>query len=107
MKITSFTPYAGGTVIVAMQSAVSIPDRIAFQFSADKIVDVDFWLVQTIRGTIEMYDVYPDDKPSHQTENKIQFIKAIRRIYSLGLKESKDIAEWFMENVDRSAIPRI
>lgn len=108
MKFNSYTPYKGGTLTVAMPSSQSIPDAVNFEF-ADRTVTVDFWLVQTIRCTIESYPSYDNDNPSIsvEKENKIQFIKAVRRIYSLGLKEAKDIAEWFMENVDRSVTVRI
>jgi hypothetical protein len=109
MKYNSYTPYKGGTLIVAIASGVVLPDSIDFQFN-ERTVTVDFWLVQCVRQTIEFYpsDAWTDSNPdAYQKENKIQFIKAVRRIYSLGLKESKDIAEWFMDNVERSVSVRI
>ena len=40
--------------------------------------------------------------PPNGVENKIELIKNVRGLLGLGLKESKDITEWFMENVDRN-----
>lgn len=107
MKYNSYTPYKGGTLTVAMPSAQSIPDAVTFEF-ADRTITVDFWLVQLVRQSIELiYPDYSDDSNSSGKEDKIQFIKCIRRIYSLGLKESKDIAEWFWDNVERSVTVKV
>jgi len=40
---------------------------------------------------------------SNGSENKIELIKDIRGVTSLGLKEAKDVVEWFFANFSRDA----
>lgn len=96
--ITPHSPYRGGVQIVQPTSEITVPDTVEFQFQHNTIT-VNFWVVQAIRRAIPMiYDEYSRD---NGRENRILIIKGIRNVYSLGLKEAKDVMEWFTQNVDR------
>lgn len=101
MLYNEYTPYSGGVLTVQIASHVSIPDRVDFVYG-ERTVSVDFWLVQTIRQAVPMLTPSLDDYNAKEKENKLMFIKALRQHLDVGgLKECKDVAEWFINNVDR------
>lgn len=89
-----YTPYAGGIKLVRLVQDEVIPDSVDFEFH-HATINVNFWLVQALR------------KATGGDENKINFIKAIRLTFTLGLKEAKDIAEWFLNNVHREVAGKL
>lgn len=101
----TYTPYKGGNIVVQIASAVGIPDTVEFVFN-EYSMSVNFWLVQVIRRSIPMLTSDYSDFDV-QRENKIMVIKAIRSVYKCGLKEAKDIAKWFIANVERSTEGKI
>lgn len=99
MLINHNTPQGEGILTVQLSRADAvIPYSIDFVM-ASHTINVNFWLVQTVRMAVPMlYSEYD----RNEMENKIGFIKVLRLTFQLGLKEAKDIAEWFMDNVDRN-----
>lgn len=98
MRINHATPQGEGILTVQLSSTErNIPYSIDFVMTNGSTINVSFWLVQAVRQAVPMLDDSYDS-----SENKIMFIKALRLTFNFGLKEAKDIAEWFLDNVDRS-----
>ena len=103
--IKNYTEYKGGIRQVNLNNQTpSIPDSIDFRWNENHCINVNFWVVQALRRNVELHY---SDYDQTESENKIGFIKALRLNFSIGLKEAKDIAEWFMDNVDRDCIGKI
>lgn len=107
MKYNKNSSYEGGIIAVDLSpksQATVIPDSIDFRLNEGYTINVNLWIVQAIRRNIEI--VYSHEHDIHR-EDKIQFIKALRRHLNVGLIEAKKIAEWFMDNVDRDVVGKL
>lgn len=97
MTYTCRMPYgAGNTLQVAIASScpvVALPNYIEFRWSAAHSVIISVEVFQTFRYITQ-----------NRTNPKIECIKALRGFNnSLGLKEAKDITEWFFNNFEEGA----
>jgi len=79
------------------------PGTVDFELGPGYIVAINVSFFQRLRrGTDLMPSGHCTDL-NPNGENKISLIKDVRTIYSLGLKEAKDIVEWFLANFERHA----
>lgn len=99
MSVGTYSPHKGGIFSVYFPTEIrEVPDSVDFHFSSN-VVNVNFWLFQLIRRAI--VEIWIDDGEGHYKEDKIRTIKAVRLVWNVGLKEAKDIVEWFFANVSR------
>jgi hypothetical protein len=104
--INRHSPQGSGVteIDLATEKTETIPYTLDFKFRHG-IITVNFWIVQALRRNVPLVNVATGHyEPESMKENFIGFIKAIRANYSLGLKEAKDICEWFRANVDRDTV---
>jgi hypothetical protein len=74
-----------------------VPSEVSFQWSTyGTPIAVSTNSMQFLRRAVPTLE--------SGSENKIQFIKHIRGLLRCGLKEAKDIADWFFENLDRDVL---
>lgn len=108
--LTRFSRYAGGIKQVDMQLVETVPDSIDFAMREGVTININLWMFQAIRRNILMvepgYDLQGKEVEKGR-EDIISTIKAIRKHYSLGLREAKDIVEWFFANIDRDVIGQL
>ena len=72
------------------------PSNLTFKWNGvERTFNVE--AMQTLRRAIHMEHKGKGLSATPDAENKLYFIKAIRGITGLSLKESKDVAETFME----------
>jgi len=105
-RITRYSRYAGGIKQVDLQLFETVPDSIDFAMREGVTININLWMFQAIRRNIPMIEPGYDlqGKEVMGRENGIMTIKAVRKNFSLGLKEAKDIVEWFFANLDRDVI---
>lgn len=102
MKMTVNTPNVGGTLQVNIGTVRGgVPNTIDFVVNQDSGINVSVWLFQAIRRNVPLRY---SDYDRLESEDKIGIIKAIRTHFHLGLKEAKDITEWFLENMERDVV---
>ena len=85
-------------VVVNGANQTAAPNYVEFRRAdGTSIVTLDAQMIQLLRRALVREPLFGEYTG---TENKIYLIKAIRSFTNLGLKEAKDIAEYFIENYD-------
>jgi hypothetical protein len=81
-------------VFIGQGAATEAPLNVLFKRPDGTEFEVEAFTFQILRrGVYREQPIVGDDK-----ENKIQLIKAVRGLLRLGLRDAKEVAEYFMNN---------